>query len=83
MEYIKNYNEKTSKIKHITTKTLGQYLHFDIDYWDKSYFPSKDLNAVKKLPVSSFKSLQITFFTKESGDDFCIKNIEFEKEVSQ
>ena len=79
VEYIKNYNEKTSKIKHITTKTLGQYLHFDIDYWDKSYFPSKDLNAIKKLPVSSFKSLQITFFTKESEDDFCIKNLEMEK----
>jgi len=79
VEYIKNYNEKTLKVKQVTTKSLGSYLYFDIGYWDKSYFPSQDLNTSKKIPVSLFKSLQITFATKEDGEDFCIRNIEFEK----
>ena len=79
VEYIKNYNEKTSKIKYITAKSTGNYLYFDVNNWDESYFPAKDLNAIKKLPVSFFKTLQMTFFTKKSEEDFCIRNLEFEK----
>ena len=36
-------------------------------------------NAVKKLHVTFFRTLQISFSTKNEGDDFCIKNIEFER----
>ena len=79
VQYIKNYNEKTSKLKHIEAKSAGNFLYFDIGYWDSSYFPSKDLNTIKTLPVSFFKTLQMTFLTKEAGEDFCIRNLEFEK----
>jgi len=79
VEYIKNYDSSTSKIRHIKGKTYQNLLYFDLTYWDSFYFPSKDINSVKKLPVTFFRTLQITFSTKYSGDDFCIKNIEFEK----
>lgn len=79
VEYVKNYNEKTSKQRHINTKSIGSYLYFDNTNWDTSYFPSKDINTIKKLPVSFFKTLQMTFLTKEIGDDFCIRSLEFEK----
>ena len=79
VEYIKNYDTSTLKTRHIKGKTYQNFLYFDKNYWDSFYFPSKDVNSVKKLPVTFFKTLQITFLTKQSGDDFCIKNIEFEK----
>ena len=77
VEYTKNYDSSTLKTKYIKAKTLQNVLYFDISCWDSSYYPSKDINAVKKLPVTFFKTLQITFLTKNTGDDFCIKNIEF------
>ena len=79
VEYTKNYDTTTSKTRQIKAKTVNNSLYFDIGHWDSSYFPAKDINSVKRLPVSFFKTLQITFSTKEIGDDFCIKNIEFEK----
>lgn len=79
VEYIKNYDSRTSKIRHITSKTVSNSLYFDIGNWDVMYFPAKDINSVKKLPVSFFKTLQITFLTQMAGEDFCIKNIEFER----
>lgn len=79
VEYIKNYDSSTSKTRHIKTKGLKKSLYFDIGYWDVNYFPAKDINATKSLPTSYFKTLQMTIFTKEAGDDFCIKNIEFGK----
>ena len=79
VEYTKNYDSSTLKTGFIKGKTLKNVLYFDQNCWDESYFPSKDLNSVKKLPVSFFKTLQITFLTKQSGDDFCIRNIEFGK----
>lgn len=79
IEYVKNYDSSTQKIKYLKGKTMPNVLYFDQGFWDNSYFPSKDLNLTKKLPVSFFKTLQITFLTKTSGDDFCIKNLEFEK----
>ena len=59
--------------------SLKNSLYFDIGHWDNSYFAIKDINAIKKLPTSFFKTLQMTFLTKEHGDDFCIRNIEFGK----
>lgn len=79
VEYTKNYDVTTKKTGYIKAKTLKNLLYFDIGHWDSSYFPVKDINSFKKLPAAYFKTLQITFLTKNSGDDFCIKNIEFEK----
>ena len=79
VEYVKNYNEKYTKEKYIKANSKGNYLYFDTGYWDSSYFPSKDINTAQKLPASFFKTLQMTFSTKKSGDDFCIKNLEFGK----
>ena len=78
VQYVKNYDSNTAKTAHIIAKTVKNSLYFDIGYWDNTYFPSKDINSVKKLPVSFFRTLQISFLTKQSGNDFCIKNIEFE-----
>ena len=79
VEYTKNYDASTSKTRYIKGKTLHNALYFDIGHWDNSYFPNKDINTVKKLPVTYFRTLQISFLTKNEGDDFCIKNIEFER----
>lgn len=79
VEYVKNYDHQTQKTKQIQSKTVKNSLYFDQGHWDYTYFPTKDVNAIKKIPVSYFKTLQITFLTKNVGDDFCIKNIEFEK----
>lgn len=79
VEYTRNYNSQTSKTRYIRAKSLKNSLYFDIGHWDFSYFPIKDINLIKKLPSSFFKTLQITFLTKNDGDDFCIKNIEFGK----
>ena len=77
LEYIKNYNSTTSKTRRIQAKTLKNCLYFDIGHWDTNYFAIKDINSATKLPTSYFKTLQIKFFTKNDGDDFCIRNIEF------
>ena len=37
------------------------------------------MDAIKKVPTAFLKTLQMTFLTKEHGDDFCIRNIEFGK----
>ena len=79
VEYTKNYDSSTKKTHYVKGKTLNNVLYFDIGYWDNSYFPTKDINVSKKLPVTFFKTLQISFSTKNEGDDFCIKNIEFER----
>ena len=77
LEYIKNYNSTTSKTRRIQAKTLKNCLYFDIGHWDTNYFAIKNINSATKLPTSYFKTLQIKFFTKNDGDDFCIRNIEF------
>lgn len=79
VEYTKNYDAMSSKTRYIKAKSLQNSLYFDIGHWDYSYFPIKDLNSTKKLPSSFFKTLQMTFLTKNEGDDFCIRNIEFGK----
>ena len=79
IQYIKNYDSSTVKNRHIEGKTYPNLLYFDKDFWDESYYPAKEINALKKLPVSFFKTLQISFITKKIGETFCIKNIEFQK----
>ena len=77
VDYTKNYDSSTLKTRYIQGKTIKNVLYFDIGSWDSSYFPAKDINTVTKLPVSFFRTLQITLYTKNLGDDFCLKNIEF------
>ena len=79
VEYVKNYDVSTLKTRYVKGKTYKSLLYFDKCFWDTFYYPSKEINSVKSLPVTFFRTLQITLFTKNSGDDFCIKNIEFEK----
>ena len=79
IEYTKDYNSLTTKVRRIISKTLKNLLKYDITFWDSNYFPYEKINVIKKLPATFFKTLQITFFTEEQGQNFCINNIEFGK----
>ena len=79
IEYTKDYNSLTTKVRHIISKTLKNVLYFDKGYWDLNSFPYEKINVIKKLPTSYFKTLQMTFYTKSIGQNFCINNIEFGK----
>jgi hypothetical protein len=79
VEYTKDYNSLTTKKRHIISKTLKNILKYDSDFWDLNYYPYEKINVIKKLPATYFKTLQITFFTEEKGQNFCINNIEFGK----
>ncbi len=78
VEYTKNYDSSTSKKQYIKGKTVKNVLYFDKNYWDSSYYPANNINSIKKLPSAFFRNLQITFLTKNIGDDFCIKSIEMD-----
>lgn len=79
IEYTKDYNSLTTKIRHIISKTLKNVLYFDNGHWDLNTYPHEKLNVIKKLPATYFKTLQMSFYTKEDGQNFCINNIEFGK----
>lgn len=79
VEYTKNYDATSSKTRYVKAKSQQNSLYFDIGHWDFAYFPQKDISTTKKLPSSFFKTLQMTFLTKNEGGDFCIRNIEFGK----
>lgn len=79
IEYTKDYNSLTTKVRRIVSKTLKNVLYLDKGFWDKSIFPFEKINVIKKLPATFFKTLQMSFFTKEKGQNFCINNIEFGK----
>lgn len=79
IEYLKDYNSMTKKIRHIISKTLKNVLYFDKGFWDVNNFSYEKINVTKKLPSAYFRTLQIIFFTKEIGQNFCINNIEFGK----
>ena len=79
IEYLKDYNSMTKKIRHIVSKTLKNVLYFDKGFWDVNNFSYEKINVTKKLPSAYFRTLQIIFFTKEIGQNFCINNIEFGK----
>lgn len=79
VQYTKNYDDSTLKERQIKAKTRGNYLYFDIGHWDSGYYPLKNINSSKKLPVSYFRTLQISFLTKDTEEEFSIKSIEFEK----
>ena len=79
IEYTKDYNSLTTKIRHIISKTLKNVLYFDKGFWDVNIYPHEKINVVKKLPAAYFKTLQMSFYTKNIGQNFCINNIEFGK----
>ena len=79
VEYTKDYNSLTTKIRRIVSKTLKNVLYFDKGFWDVNVFPHEKINVIKKLPASYFKTLQVSFYTQEIGQNFCINNIEFGK----
>ena len=79
IEYTKDYNSLTTKIRHIISKTLKNVLYFDKGFWDVNIYPHEKINVIKKLPATFFKTLQMTFYTSEIGQSFCISNIEFGK----
>lgn len=79
IEYTKDYNSLTTKIRRIVSKTLKNVLYFDNGFWDINRFPHEKINVIKKLPATYFKTLQMNFYTKDFGQNFCINNIEFGK----
>ena len=79
IEYTKNYNSLTTKNRHIVSKTLKNVLYFDKYFWDLTIFPHEKINVIKRLPSSYFKTLQMSFYTKNANQNFCINNIEFGK----
>lgn len=79
VQYIKNYDSMSTKTRYVEAKTLKNVLYYDIGFWDHSYYSMDEINSIKKLPTAFFRTLQIILFTKSKNDDFCIKNIEFEK----
>ena len=81
LQYTKNYDTlKTVKRKHITSKTIKNLFYWDKSYWDTdTLFKPKETNSIKRLPTSSFKTLEIKFYTDSSNQEFAIKNIEFSK----
>ena len=82
VEYVKNYDSiKNPKTKHIYSKNIIKNLfYWDISYWDsEAVFKPKETNSIKKLPPSTFKTLEIKFYTEDSTQGFAIKNIEFSR----
>ena len=79
IEYTKDYNSLTTKNRRIVSKTLKNVLYFDVGSWDVNFYPHEKINVIKKLPATYFKTLQMSFYTKEIGQNFCINNIEFGK----
>lgn len=79
VSYTKDYNSLTTKIRRIFSKTLLNVLYFDKGFWDINTFPHEKINVIKRFPTTFFKTLQMSFYTKEVGQNFCINNIEFGK----
>ena len=79
VEYTKDYNALTTKLRRIVSKTFSNVLHFDKDNWDTSIYPFEKFNVIKNLPSAYFKTLQMSFYAKTKGQNFCINNIEFGK----
>ena len=70
IEYTRDYNSMTTKIRRMISRTLRNVLYFDKGFWDSTYFPRQKISAIKKLPTSFFKTLQMSFYTKELGQNF-------------
>ena len=79
VKYIKNYNVlKQPKIKEIKTKSLKNILVYDSgNTYDTIYsYQPNTVTIITKLPSASFKALEITFYTEDTMQEFCIKSLE-------
>jgi len=81
VKYVKNYDSlKVPKTKHIHSKNIKNLFYWDISDWDSdAVFQPKETNSIKKLPPSTFKTLEIKFYTESLSQGFSIKNIEFSR----
>lgn len=81
VKYIKNYDSlKTPRIKRIISETFKKLFYWDLSYWDTdAIFKPKTMVSTAKIPVSTFKTLDISFYTDRPKQGFSIKNIEFQK----
>lgn len=81
VKYVKNYDSiKTPRIKRIITETIKRLFYWDISLWDSdTIFRPKSIVYTVKIPISTFKTLNLSFFTSQPKQGFSIKNIEFSK----
>jgi hypothetical protein len=79
VEYTKDYSTMDTKVRHIVCKSLKSVLYFDKGYWDNATFMPDKISAIKKLPASYFRTLQMSFFTQNLGQNFSMNSIEFGK----
>ncbi len=86
LQYVRDYDYlKKVKIKKITTKTLKNIFRWDVSLWDNGdVWKPKNTDSIKRLPISSFKTLEMKFYTQEVEENaqaqgFAIKNIEFSR----
>jgi len=78
VEYIKNYDSlKKTKKRNIVAKSLKNALYWDVGYYDKFYYAPQNASSYYTLPSEIFRTLEFHFYTKNEGQDFCIRNIEF------
>lgn len=82
VKYIKNFNFfKKPKIKRIKSKTLKNVAYWDMGFhWDDgSCYVPNSCSSIAKFPSATFKTIEISIYTSEVNQEFCIRNIEFSK----
>lgn len=77
VKYAKNFdNFKKPKIKKVKSK-FKNYLIWGQGKWGENYWAGGTTNSILKLPnVSAFKTLNISFYTENSLENFAIRNME-------
>lgn len=77
VKYQKNFNTfKKPKIKKVKSK-FKNYLVWGQGTWGVNYWASRTTNSILKLPnVSAFKTINISFYTTNSKENFAIRNME-------
>lgn len=81
VRYIKNYNHlKSVKEKELKGKTLNSIAYYDSGYhYDEGWVYSSSTNVILKLPSTTFKALEIKFYTTNVKETFALKTLEFSK----
>jgi hypothetical protein len=81
VKYIKNYQAlKQPKLKEIKSKQIPNVLVYDVGTWDSEFiYEPNVLNSVIKIPSTTFKALEICFYTETPEQQFAIKSIEFSR----
>ena len=77
VKYQKNFNTfKKPKIKRVKSK-FKNYLIWGQGTWGVNYWAGGTTNTILKLPnVSAFKTINISFYTTNSKENFAIRNME-------